>query len=75
MACVNVWRLLGYKASIISTIVDSDGRRQVVLGYKASIISTIVDCIKIEQNEQGYKASIISTIVDVEQSLLQLVGL
>ncbi len=35
---------LGYKAKIISTIVDFRGLIRVALGYKANIISTIVDC-------------------------------
>ena len=35
----------GYKASIISTIVDSLITRWKGHGYKASIISTIVDAI------------------------------
>ena len=33
----------GYKAKIISTIVDERGTRTSQTGYKAKIISTIVD--------------------------------
>ena len=33
----------GYKAYVISTIVDFSGPRQAWAGYKAYVISTIVD--------------------------------
>ena len=34
---------VGYKASIISTVVDSHWVNITAFGYKASIISTVVD--------------------------------
>ena len=36
---------LGYKAILISTIVDVEGSKFDKPGYKAILISTIVDCI------------------------------
>ena len=56
---------IGYKANLISTIVDkpaaTDKRQQ---GYKANLISTIVDLNPLKKDKKGYKANLISTIVD-----------
>ena len=55
----------GYKANIISTIVDESRFAKRKIGYKANIISTIVDEINFLVQYLGYKANIISTIVDL----------
>ena len=54
----------GYKAYLISTIVDRKFfKNSLFLGYKAYLISTIVDrCSNMETTERAIK--LISTIVD-----------
>ena len=54
----------GYKAKLISTIVDSAVKEDVKQGYKAKLISTIVDLVISKCLYGGYKAKLISTIVD-----------
>ncbi len=55
---------LGYKANLISTLVDSNTSMTCSVGYKANLISTLVDYGHIKENVQGYKANLISTLVD-----------
>ena len=43
----------GYKANIISTIVDAKTASSSGHGYKANIISTIVDSIRISGSVSG----------------------
>ena len=59
----------GYKAKLISTIVDAAQFRDRIVGYKAKLISTIVDSAVKEDVKQGYKAKLISTIVDLYHKL------
>ena len=43
MVSISMSLAVGYKASIISTVVDKKERIIKFQGYKASIISTVVD--------------------------------
>ena len=58
--------LWGYRANLISTIVDKAVERDNDVGYRAILISTIVDHQCRHCRSAGYRANLISTIVDIK---------